>query len=211
MMGGAKAHYDCIKAFSETDFNEDLQSITVPMLIMHGDDDQIVPIADSALLSAKLVKNGTLKVYPGPAARHVHNAPGRDQQGSAELHQRMTNEPGLATQSYPGATDELRVHRVREALVTQRASHVFALQPPRVRGHGHAEQPRLRRVHGDARHVGAPPPVPDLRPRRLLRRLEKQACDEALPFDAASHHHVARARRRLELGAMWMKSRWEID
>jgi non-heme chloroperoxidase len=65
MMGGAKAHYDCIKAFSETDFTEDLKAITVPVLIMHGDDDQIVPIADSALLSAKLVKNGTLKVYPG--------------------------------------------------------------------------------------------------------------------------------------------------
>ena len=65
MMGGAKAHYDCIKAFSETDFTEDLNAIKVPVLILHGDDDQIVPIADSALLSAKLVKNGALKVYPG--------------------------------------------------------------------------------------------------------------------------------------------------
>ena len=65
MMGGAKAHYDCIKAFSETDFTEDLKSINVPVLIMHGDDDQIVPIADSALLSAKLVQKPTLKVYPG--------------------------------------------------------------------------------------------------------------------------------------------------
>ena len=65
MTGGAKPHYDCIKAFSETDFTEDLQSITVPVLIMHGDDDQIVPLADSAPLSAKLVKNATLKVYPG--------------------------------------------------------------------------------------------------------------------------------------------------
>ncbi len=65
MMGGTKAHYDCIKAFSETDFTEDLKQIDVPVLIMHGDDDQIVPIADSALLSAKLVKNGTLKVYKG--------------------------------------------------------------------------------------------------------------------------------------------------
>lgn len=65
MMGGAKAHYDCIKAFSETDFTEDLKKITVPVLIMHGDDDQIVPIADSAQLSIKLVKNGTLKVYKG--------------------------------------------------------------------------------------------------------------------------------------------------
>lgn len=63
MMGGAKAQYDGIKAFSETDFTEDLKSITVPTLVMHGDDDQIVPIADSALLSAKLLKNGTLKIY----------------------------------------------------------------------------------------------------------------------------------------------------
>jgi non-heme chloroperoxidase len=65
MMGGAKAHYDGIKAFSETDFTDDLKAIQVPTLIMHGDDDQIVPIAASAQLSAKLVKNGTLKVYPG--------------------------------------------------------------------------------------------------------------------------------------------------
>jgi len=62
-MGGAKAHYDGIKAFSETDFTEDLKTIDVPTLVMHGDDDQVVPIADSALLSAKLLKNGTLKVY----------------------------------------------------------------------------------------------------------------------------------------------------
>jgi len=65
MMGGAKAHYDCIKAFSETDFTEDLKAIDVPVLIMHGEDDQIVPIEDSARLSIKLVSNGTLKTYPG--------------------------------------------------------------------------------------------------------------------------------------------------
>jgi non-heme chloroperoxidase len=65
MMGGIKAHYDCVKAFSETDFTEDLKKIDVPTLILHGDDDQIVPVADSALLSAKLVKNSTLKIYPG--------------------------------------------------------------------------------------------------------------------------------------------------
>ena len=65
MVGGIKAQYDCIKAFSETDFTEDLKKIDVPVLIMHGDDDQIVPIADSALLSAKLVRKGTLKVYKG--------------------------------------------------------------------------------------------------------------------------------------------------
>jgi non-heme chloroperoxidase len=65
MMGGAKAHYDCIAAFSETDFTEDLKAIDVPVLVMHGDDDQIVPIDDSARLSVKLLKHGTLKIYPG--------------------------------------------------------------------------------------------------------------------------------------------------
>ncbi len=65
MMGGAKAHYDGIKAFSETDFNADLKNIEVPTLVMHGDDDQIVPYADAGPLSAKLLRNGTLKTYKG--------------------------------------------------------------------------------------------------------------------------------------------------
>ncbi len=65
MIGGAKAHYDGIKAFSETDFTDDLKAITIPTLVMHGEDDQIVPIADSAPLSAALLQNGTLKTYPG--------------------------------------------------------------------------------------------------------------------------------------------------
>jgi non-heme chloroperoxidase len=65
MMGGAKAHHDGIVAFSQTDFTEDLKKITVPVLVMHGDDDQIVPYADSGPLSAKLLKNGTLKTYKG--------------------------------------------------------------------------------------------------------------------------------------------------
>jgi non-heme chloroperoxidase len=63
MMGSAKAQYEGIKAFSETDFTEDLKIINVPTLVMHGDDDQIVPVADSAPLSAKLLKKGKLKVY----------------------------------------------------------------------------------------------------------------------------------------------------
>lgn len=65
MNGGAKAHYEGIKAFSETDQTEDLKAITVPTLVLHGDDDQIVPIDDSSRLAVKLLKNGTLKVYPG--------------------------------------------------------------------------------------------------------------------------------------------------
>ncbi len=65
MMGGIKAHYDGIVAFSQTDFTPDLKKITVPTLVMHGDDDQIVPYADAGPLSAKLVKNGMLKTYKG--------------------------------------------------------------------------------------------------------------------------------------------------
>jgi non-heme chloroperoxidase len=65
MMGGVKAGYDCIKAFSETDFTEDLKKFDVPTLILHGEDDQIVPIRAAAMQSSKLVKGATLKVYPG--------------------------------------------------------------------------------------------------------------------------------------------------
>jgi non-heme chloroperoxidase len=65
MMGGAKAHYDGIVAFSQTDFTEDLKKITVPVLVMHSEDDQIVPYVAAGPLSAKLLKNGTLKTYKG--------------------------------------------------------------------------------------------------------------------------------------------------
>jgi non-heme chloroperoxidase len=65
MMGGAKAHYDGVVAFSQTDFTPDLQKLSVPTLVMHGDDDQIVPYADSGLLTARLVKNATLRTYKG--------------------------------------------------------------------------------------------------------------------------------------------------
>ena len=65
MLGGVKGHYDCIKAFSETDFTEDLKRIDIPVLLMHGDDDQIVPIHDAALKGIKLLQKGMLKVYPG--------------------------------------------------------------------------------------------------------------------------------------------------
>lgn len=65
MMGSAKAHYDGIKAFSETDFTDDLKALTIPVLVMHGDDDQIVPIGNTAELSVKLLQNGTLKTYEG--------------------------------------------------------------------------------------------------------------------------------------------------
>jgi non-heme chloroperoxidase len=65
MIGGANAHYDGIKAFSETDQTDDLKAITVPTLVIQGDDDQVVPYKDAAALQAKLIKNSTLKIYPG--------------------------------------------------------------------------------------------------------------------------------------------------
>lgn len=65
MSGGAKAHYDCIQAFSETDFSEDLRALTVPVLLIHGEDDQIVPVENSAHKAITLLQNGTLKTYPG--------------------------------------------------------------------------------------------------------------------------------------------------
>lgn len=83
-MAGFPAAYFCIKAFSETDFTEDLEKIDVPTLILHGDDDQIVPIADSAMLSSKIVKNTTLKVYKG--APH----------GMCTTHKNQVNEDLLA-------------------------------------------------------------------------------------------------------------------
>jgi non-heme chloroperoxidase len=67
MLGGLKGQFDCIKQFSEVDYTEDLKKFDVPTLILHGDDDQIVPIGAAGLLSAKIVKGATLKVYPGAA------------------------------------------------------------------------------------------------------------------------------------------------
>ncbi len=85
MMGGAKAHYDGIVAFSQTDFTDDLKEITVPVLVMHGDDDQIVPYADAGPLSAKLLKNGTLKTYKGfPHGMPTQRRPARVHQGLIE-------------------------------------------------------------------------------------------------------------------------------
>ncbi|MFC3651144.1 alpha/beta fold hydrolase [Dyella humi] len=84
MMGGLKGQYDCIKQFSETDFTEDLKKIEMPTLVIHGDDDQIVPIDDSSRLTAKIVKHTTLKVYPG--ASH----------GLTATHQEQFNEDLLA-------------------------------------------------------------------------------------------------------------------
>jgi non-heme chloroperoxidase len=74
LLAGFPASYFCIKAFSETDLTDDLKKFDVPTLVVHGDDDQIVPFADSVLLSSKLVKNATLKNLQGRSAWHVHNA-----------------------------------------------------------------------------------------------------------------------------------------
>jgi non-heme chloroperoxidase len=98
MMGGIKAHFDCIKAFSETDFTEDLKAIDAPVLVLHGTDDQVVPYADSAPLSAKLLKQGRLKSYDG----YPH--------GMATTHAEIINADILAFIREPAsATEELIV------------------------------------------------------------------------------------------------------
>ena len=86
MMGGVKAHYDGIKAFSETDFTEDLKAIDVPTLVMHGDDDQIVPIADAAATVGQAAQERHAEGLPGLSARHVHHPRRRHQPGPARLH-----------------------------------------------------------------------------------------------------------------------------
>ena len=87
MMGGAKAHYDGIVAFSQTDFTEDLKKITVPVLVMHSEDDQIVPYVAAGPLSAKLLKNGTLKTYKGFPHGMPTTEAGDDQRRPAGFHQ----------------------------------------------------------------------------------------------------------------------------
>jgi homoserine acetyltransferase len=89
MMGGAKAHYDGIVAFSQTDFTEDLKKISVPVLVMHSEDDQIVPYVAAGPLSAKLFKNGNPDNVQGLAARHAHDARRKDQCGPAGVPQGM--------------------------------------------------------------------------------------------------------------------------
>ena len=89
MQAGFKGVFDCIKAFSETDFTEDLKKFDVPTLIMHGDDDQIVPIGASAMLSSKIVTGATLKVYPAPP-RPVLDPQGAGQRRPARLSAGLT-------------------------------------------------------------------------------------------------------------------------
>ena len=94
MVGSVKAHYDCIKVFSETDLTEDLKKIDIPVLVLHSDDDQIVPIAAAGPAAAKLLKHPTLKVYSGSSARHARDPRGPDQCRSARIFQ------GYATHSH---------------------------------------------------------------------------------------------------------------
>ena len=142
MMGGVKAHVEGIKAFSETDFTEDLEAIDVPTLVMHGDDDQVVPIADSAELSIKLLKHGTLKVYPGLSARHVHHPRRRHQPRPARLHSvvpspapcrvPITHGHLIATEdrAIPPATQRFMAERAGATIAKVRSSHVPMISRP---------------------------------------------------------------------------------
>ncbi len=93
MIGGAKAHYDGIKAFSETDQTADLEAITVPTLVLHGDDDQVVPYQDSAEKSVKLLKNGTLKLYKGYPHGMLTTPRRGDQPGPPRLRAELSLSP----------------------------------------------------------------------------------------------------------------------
>ena len=104
MMGGAKAQYDCIKAFSETDFTADLQQIDLPVLVAHGTDDQIVPYEDSAPLAVNLLKQGTLRTYEGHASRHAFHSPGSAQSRPARVRPWTTIREGRA--DWPGNADD---------------------------------------------------------------------------------------------------------
>ena len=111
MQGGFKAAYDCVKAFSETDFTEDLKKIDVPTLILQGDDDQIVPLDDSGRLSAKIVKDATLKVYPGaPHGLCQHHGDGQAQRRPARLPARLSGHAGNHQHRRPGARAPGRRH-----------------------------------------------------------------------------------------------------
>ena len=114
MMGGAKAQYDCVAAFSETDFTEDLKRIDVPTLVMHGDDDQIVPIADSALLSSKLLRKRHAEGLQGLPAWHVHDPCRRDQSRSARVHPQLSPRPERQAdpRSGIGLVSQLRAENV---------------------------------------------------------------------------------------------------
>ena len=105
MMGSVKAGYECIKAFSETDFTEDLKSIEVPVLVIHSEDDQIVPYADSAPLSVKLLKNGTLKTYKDLPHGCLPHPSGPHQRRPARLHPgedvAQGSRPRRPSQSWP--------------------------------------------------------------------------------------------------------------
>ena len=101
-MGGAKAHYDCIKAFSETDFTEDLKKIDVPVLVMHGDDDQIVPYRRLRAAVGQAAQERHAQGLQGLPARHVHDACRRHQPGPARLHQGLRSKRNSFGKSWLG-------------------------------------------------------------------------------------------------------------
>ena len=118
MMGGAKAHYDGIVAFSQTDFTEDLKKITVPVLVMHGEDDQIVPYADAGPLSAELLQNGTLKTYEGFPHGMTDHAGRNDQRrptGIPAVLSDWTRRPALLNQSRGDSLACVRDHGQRSS------------------------------------------------------------------------------------------------
>ena len=124
MMGGAKAGYDGIVAFSQTDFTEDLKKISVPVLVMHSEDDQIVPYQAAGPLSAKLLKNGTLKTYKDLPARHADDACRLDQRGFARVHQGLTTMSTSIRNRLPGTIEKIVSDKVVSEVVIRTAAGI---------------------------------------------------------------------------------------
>ena len=155
MLCGHKAAFDCIKAFSETDFTEDLKKIDVPTLILHGDDDQIVPIGAAAMLSSKIVKGATLKVYPG--APHGMCSTLKDQVNAELLAFFKFSGQAAAERNVCGRTLLSAAFEVgfggRHATVVRGRGHRGTATPKSKSTSKAADKPALSEVEGSVRPI----------------------------------------------------------
>ena len=187
MMGGAKAHYDGIVAFSQTDFTEDLKKITVPVLVMHGDDDQIVPYADSGAAVGGAAAERHAEDLHGIPARHADHAGRDDQRGPAGVHAVLTNSG--ADYSRSGRTNPGLLQRPRRCRRT--IAREAATRPPRrVRCQPHRVRHRRARP-SRAAHAAA---SPHRHGTRSLSRAGRHCCIERCPVILTARSPVSRRR-----------------
>ena len=166
MMGGAKAHYDGIVAFSQTDFTEDLKKITVPVLVMHGDDDQIVPYADAGAVVGEAAEERDAEDLQGLSARHAHHASGHDQRRPARVHQGVSGELSYGAGALGGALG------LAEPVLPPAPLFLSALSPCQFPGRGRPE----RRPQQRAWPEGCLPAAQARRPAAWTRRAASSDC-----------------------------------